>query len=67
MPIPEPDTIIVRAGDDPLAIMRNGDMGDPTRVALQIQYALAERPTGIKSIVIKHIGRPILERPVTGA
>ena len=67
MLIPKPDTIINRAGDYPLAIMRNGDMVHLTLVALEIQYALAERPTGVTSIVISHIELPILECPVKRA
>ena len=65
MLIPKPDTIINRAGDYPLAIMRNGDMEHPILVALQILYALAERPTGVTTIVVSHIELPILECPVT--
>ena len=65
--IPKPDAILTRAGDYPLTIMRNGDMEHPILVALHIQYALAERPTGVTSIVISHIELPILEYPVTRA
>src|ERR1700679_3550769 len=60
--VPKLDTAVLRAGDDALAIMRDGDGEHIVLVASEVEDALAEALVGLAGVGVGGVEFPVLER-----